>query len=566
MPNVVRFALDSARTLYVPGAGLFIEGILDIDANNVAAVAKARFRVQPYRATEIGVVDSAAPPPNLPAAPGDVEVLPDPYPQYLTAAELAALGVGGSALVRRQVAGRSAFPAASRNVANTGGTNTQVQQTQAFVLTEDVDDLAFTYGNFFRDSATDMALNGQSPVTMRLGLFDGTNTYPIFWPNGSRDMKLEPGAVATTTPLFFKGVKGQRLLMVRWMRWDTPPTHFPAGTLIGNTGDQVNEWGTALTDRTTSYGAFYTRTAGNWTVFPPLAITARAKPGPVVAVLGDSIASDGANDYNTDDLDYGWAMGALGDRDIAHINLGTSSLASSHVLSSKTGRAQLFAPLLAAGATHLLYALSTNDWSGGRTAAQLLADLATLKSELVPLGIKLIPCTSLPKTNGNTANPPTGEPNTFAQRALFNEAIRTNNGVGFGYYDLAAAAAEPSDPNRWRTDLKAPTGVTVVSGGSGYGSGALLLLAGGATVYGTTTAGVITSVTLAGAGGWITNPPATVPVIRAKGDLSSGTGATFAYTGVASTPATTDGTHPQAAMTRAIRMDFAPRLAALFTV
>lgn len=110
MPNVVRFALDSARTLYVPGAGLFIEGILDIDANNVAAVAKARFRVQPYRATEIGIVDSATPLPTLPAGPEDV--LPpnqNPYPQYLEPSELIAA-------MAEVVAGTNAFTVAQRAI------------------------------------------------------------------------------------------------------------------------------------------------------------------------------------------------------------------------------------------------------------------------------------------------------------------------------------------------------------------------------------------------------------------------------------------------------------------
>lgn len=90
MPNVVRFALDSARDLYVPGAGTFIDGILDIDANNLAAVSRARFRVQPYRAVEIGIVDSATPPPALP--PPSVPPAPnsDPYTQYLLPSELPA--------------------------------------------------------------------------------------------------------------------------------------------------------------------------------------------------------------------------------------------------------------------------------------------------------------------------------------------------------------------------------------------------------------------------------------------------------------------------------------------
>lgn len=89
MPNVVRFVLDSARDLYVPGVGQFVAGVHDVDADNIKAIGRARFLVQPFRAIEIGVVDSETPPPNLPPAPEDIVSIPDPYAQYLLPGELA---------------------------------------------------------------------------------------------------------------------------------------------------------------------------------------------------------------------------------------------------------------------------------------------------------------------------------------------------------------------------------------------------------------------------------------------------------------------------------------------
>lgn len=480
----------------------------------------------------------------------------------------------GSGARRRLVATRNAFPAASRNVTNTGGTNTQVQQISAFVLTEDVSDLAFTFGNFDRATASTMAFNGLANVTIRVGLWDGTSTYPVFWENGSRDLTLEPGAVATTRPLFFKGTKGQKLWLVRLMTWATAPARFPASTLPASTGTQVNEWGTALADRTTAYGQFFTRNAGNWAVFPPLAITGTAKAGPVVGILGDSIASDGSNDYNADEPDTGWAMGGLAENGIPYINLGTASLQSAHILSSRAGRTQLFAALLAAGATHLLYALSTNDWGASRTSAQLLADLATLKAELDPLGIKLVPVTSWPKTNATNNGMLAGETTTFAQRALFNAALRTNNGVGYGFYELARVAEDPADSNLWRTDVRTAAGISLVSGGTGYKNGDYLRLPGGGGITATTTsAGVITAVGGTPAfGGWLVDPTTNVSPTSVVSDdpasrgTAAGAGAVLSYTGIAAATSTTDGTHPQPPVTRLIRQDFAAKVPALFTV
>lgn len=489
-----------------------------------------------------------------------------------TDASVALRAAFGSAARRRQVTGRSAFPAASRNVTN-GSSNTQVQQSTQFVLDSDVADLSFTQGNFYRSAPTSTALAGLSSVTIRMGLWDGTTTYPIFWRNGSRDLILEPGAIASTEPLVFKGVKGQRLWLVRWLRWATAPANFPGATVVANTGTEFSEMGTALTDRTTNYSQFFTRTVGNYAILPPLAITATSQPGPVVAILGDSIASDGANDYNTDDPDNGWAQGGLGDAGIPWISLGTSSLAMSHVMASKAARAQLFAGLPAAGVTHLLLALSTNDWANGVTAATLLAQHATIKAELDPLGIKTIPVTSLPKTNGNTAT--AAEVNTFAQRAIFNAALRANNGVGDGYYDLSKVAENPADPNSWRQDVRAGAAVSIVTAGTGYVNGDYLRFpgGGGGGVSAVDANGGITSFYNAVGGGFLVEPPSVFSAERrvysgaTNGTLPApGTGATFSYTGVAATVPTNDGTHPNSAVTRLIRQDFAAKAPTLIKV
>lgn len=480
---------------------------------------------------------------------------------------------GRNARVRRQVTGRSAFPASSRNVSNASA-NTQVQQSHQFVLTEDTSDFVITQGNFYRSSQTATALNGLSTVTIRMAIWDGVTTYPIFWHNGSRDMALEPGAVASTAPVVVKGAKGQRLWLIRWMRWATAPANFPAATVVANTGTEVNEMGTALTDRTTNYGQFFTRTVGNYAILPPLAITGTQAPGPVVAILGDSIASDGTNDVPTDDPDLGWAQGGLADAGIPYVNLGTSSLALSHVMASKAARAQLFSGFPAAGVTHMMLALSTNDWANGVSAAQLLAWHNQLKSELDPMGVRVIPVTSPPKTAGNTAT--AAEVNTFAQRAIFNASLRTNNGLGYGYYDLAAITQNPTDANSWRQDVRAATGITLTSGGSGYAAGDVLLLPGGGNVSVSTVdgAGAITAIFGATVfGGWTTDPTGPVSPYRVAlhggttgAAPTNGTGATFTYTGVAGVAPTSDGTHPANAVTRLIRQDFTPKAPAIFTL
>lgn len=98
MANVVRFTLSTARDLNIPGAGYFSDGVLDVDANNLHLVARTRYLVKPYGAVEVGIVDSATPPPTLPAVPGPAA--PDPYPQYVTDADLANPASGPWAALR----------------------------------------------------------------------------------------------------------------------------------------------------------------------------------------------------------------------------------------------------------------------------------------------------------------------------------------------------------------------------------------------------------------------------------------------------------------------------------
>lgn len=487
-------------------------------------------------------------------------------------------GPAGPVTVRRQVTSRASFPSSARLFTNSGS-NTQVQQTMSIQVTDDSEDFVFTWQNANRPSPSSAVLGGLSAISIRAGLYDGVNTYPIFWPNGSRDMILEPGASVDTKPVMYKAIKGQRLLLVWRITWATAPASFPGSCIIANYSVDVSEWGTALTDRTTNYAAatMFTRQAGNYAILPPVSMAATGIKRAVVAILGDSITSDGVNDFTTDSLDYGWAAGGLGDAGIPYIQLGTSSLLMTNIASSPLLRSQLFASIMASGVTHLLLPLGTNDWASGRTAAAVLADANTIRNDLRTLGVKVIPITLQPKTDSTNTTNASGEPNTFAQRALYNASIIANNGLGDGYFDLAALTQSGSNANLWRTDLRTLSGIpTIASGGTGYSQNDVFELPGGVTTTAVTVAsGVVTAISILSAtalGGWLTAPTGSTKsavrqypgAIRAGGVVGTG----FAVTYPADTAATPtpDGTHPTAAMTRWIRQNFTTAALTLFTV
>lgn len=101
MPNVVRFTLPAARNLNVLGAGQFVAGVLDVDANNLSLVSRTRYLVRPYGAIEVGIVPEGTAAPSLPAVPA--APAPDPYPQYVTDADLGNPSSSATAAVRAAI-------------------------------------------------------------------------------------------------------------------------------------------------------------------------------------------------------------------------------------------------------------------------------------------------------------------------------------------------------------------------------------------------------------------------------------------------------------------------------
>lgn len=103
MANVVRFTLPTAQDLTISGAGSFVDGVLDVDVNNVHLLNRTRYLVRPFGAIELGIVDEDTPPPLLPAVP--LPPSPDPYPQYVTDSDLTTPLTGAVATAIRSDSG-----------------------------------------------------------------------------------------------------------------------------------------------------------------------------------------------------------------------------------------------------------------------------------------------------------------------------------------------------------------------------------------------------------------------------------------------------------------------------
>lgn len=470
----------------------------------------------------------------------------------------------------QQVSGLVQFP--NRTVANTNS-YTQIQIRKSFFLYKSVRKLKFVVANALCTAGNDIAM---PDVTVRLGLFDPeTSTYYPVRFNGNAAITLVSGQVATTdevsVPLFAGATRtaGKKLFLIKYLVYASAPANFPGASLI-MTGADYNEWGNSLTDKTGSGSFTAAVPAGTWDLFPAIAIVGDvASRHAVVNILGDSISSDGASDTQ---LDYyaGWASHALADAGIPYINTGVSSQTLlSWRNSFANRRAMHIANMIAAGVTHVFCPLGTNDIGVGQTGAQLYANQVSTRDLLAPYGIKLIPTTLQPRTNAANNAVPAGETNTFTERAAYNALVIANNGVGDGYFGLAAISE--GSANLWRTDLNKPSGIAVNAGGSGYTANDLIYLPYGNRVrVSTVSGGAITALTVRRAGGFASapsNPVAQLESLKAAiAGGAGGVGATFDLTNTGAGSDTGDGIHPGPAVHSFWQHNFAAAAPALFAI
>jgi hypothetical protein len=481
--------------------------------------------------------------------------------------------VSAAAAVRRAVTGRTQIPSAA--VTNTNS-YTDIQANTIYHLLKDVTDISIVVGNVFR-SVPDATLAGLPTVVGSYGLWDTvTNTLIApFTFSGAATVTMTAGQMFESDILTFNKPAGTTVEVRRLHRYATAPASFPASKHAIGQGREFNEWGNGLTDKTASGSLTAARPAGSADPIPLLAVKGTSVNNPkVVCISGDSITSDSANDTGLP-MYLGYANIGLTDANIPTVNIGISSQALFGLVAttgSSPANMAIFKQLMQmAGVTHVFMALGGNDWANNRTDVQLDADMATYKGILDPLGIKLIPATLPPKTNAANTTYSGTEVNTWTRRAAWNARLISNNGVGYGYYNLAAVVQDPANNNIWRTDVLQVSAVpTISAGGTGWASSDELEFGtGGTRIQVTATGGVVTAVpSVRRPGGYLSanfpsGPVSPSRMFRAGIYNAGGTGATFTFASAAA-PLPVDGIHPPPAYHGLLARDFAAVAPTLF--
>lgn len=319
-------------------------------------------------------------------------------------------------------------------------------------------DIEITLGNFGNNFD-----DGPNAVTFRLGYeYPPTPSgicNPIFGPNGSRDITLEPGAIVKLRiPI---SVKGGDFLNLRYFGTVPAAGKWVKHERIIYYASPGNRYETPSTDKTLS-GSISGTTANDTVLAYVMSITGIPDRGtifPTVALLTDSIGIGAGESTST--VEQGFLVRAL-QNDYAWVHLGQSGGSYSQLWST-TGLQQMRMrrrSVMLEGVTNMFSNDGTNDigTAQNNTGEATIAFMDAQAAECRRRGIVFTPMTLGPRTDaGNTGGFYGTDTQTQRDRIdVVNTYVRTNP-YGWGFYDYALSVCDPNNRYKWRSDLGTPT-------------------------------------------------------------------------------------------------------------
>jgi hypothetical protein len=309
------------------------------------------------------------------------------------------------------------------------------------IATEDFTQFSIVAVNWYLANGAGESLPGAA-ITEQWCIEDVAGVrYPITF-SGASTVTLSDGATVQSDVITLqtKIKRGQRFRVGCYQSC-------PSGVLVTsgqysdtNVGD-VCDFGTTGAPATvrlaTGSGSPGTNGFG-WLLRPAAILGLTSKPTAVI--FGTSIAN-GQGDLASDGYRLmGWVERIIGKR-TAFCNMsapGTMVLNFAGASTKRRGLLTLCSP------TFILNEYSTNDFvAGGRTAAEVIADIAAMKVQCG--GLPIVQTTCLPRTNASNVTVSAAQ----AQRPTFNAAVIALQAPFDGYIDGCPIVESTSTPGTW---------------------------------------------------------------------------------------------------------------------
>lgn len=318
-------------------------------------------------------------------------------------------------------------------------------------LSYETDKLIIGWANFTNSGNFDGITNkkelvaGSSAMTVRCGVSIGGVDYP-FTINGNRDLVIQPDQVGAFDPLSIPLTSALTAVTFKYrIVYASIPTYW--GRMINNQVPLVgkNEFGTGLSDRTLSPSWSSPPNTSSYVIMPPTFILGKTTNGKSIEIWGDSIGASGTGDTGYVP-DLGFIQRASRDGYIPYITNGAGGRAMWQYTSAdpdfleSRNRRRALAPILSRGGTGVVFIqMITNDFGWSRTATQCAGYAQDLAAQALARGQRPIIFTCPPRTNGSNNGKCSSDVASVQGWVVdYNTEVRSTNGWGYGYFDLAA--------------------------------------------------------------------------------------------------------------------------------
>lgn len=260
----------------------------------------------------------------------------------------------------------------------------------------------------------------EQAVTMEGSVtYNGVTTRAYWEGGGGASRTLQPGEEAWLVAEGLRIPDGGIAVINMHGKFAAVPANMPVrqGVMTSSGGYQTydfNERGVNLADKT--MGVMPTaRGFPNTAILPPVAIVGVTQHAPTVVMIGDS--------------NRAWSNDGMALAGMRAVDLGTGSYQLALFAANPANRIK---NLRAMGITHAMITLAGGDVTDGKTAAEIYALMQQAAQIVADCGLIPICSTTPPKTNADN----TATDARWAVIQAYNALIRSNNGVGYGYFDL----------------------------------------------------------------------------------------------------------------------------------
>lgn len=300
--------------------------------------------------------------------------------------------------------------------------------------------LQLAFGNWYVNSTTRQETGTGGTASVQVAVEYPAGVFAQFTFGGSFVGAIASGATGLTDVLQINIPDGAEF----WIRtfWDNPAGIVFSDALDMNHGEAFNVGASGIPNQVTG-GTVTNAITNGAVVLLPCAILGQTTRNSI-CLIGDSRTAGGGDAFSDNSHYLGH-----GERSLAALtpvmNLGVSGDRAQSFIASSTQRRAL-----AAYCSHVVSAYGINDLANGRTSAQLLADLQTIRGYF-PAG-RFVQATLEPWTTSTDAWATTANQTPAAweaQRTALNDQIRAA-ALGSKFVEVADALESARNSGRWQ--------------------------------------------------------------------------------------------------------------------